>query len=60
VPGRRWNKQEEEIQLRLFKTANGLISFLEGFGFDPIHIPLRKGGRALHVLPNGNTLSDDD
>jgi hypothetical protein len=47
-------------KLRLFKTANGLISFLEGFGFDPIHIPLRKGGRALHVLPNGNTLSDDD
>ena len=60
VPGRRWNKHKEEIPLRLFKTANGLISFLEGFGFDPIHIPMRKGGRALHILPNSCQLSDSD
>ncbi len=58
VPGRRWSKKEEEISLRLFKTANGLISFMEGMGFDPVHIPLQKGGRALHILPENKTLSD--
>lgn len=58
VPGRRWNKQAEEIPLRLFKTANGLISFLEGFGFDQITIPLRQGGRSLHVLANGCKLPE--
>lgn len=60
VPGRRWNKQPEEIPLRIFKTANGLISFLEGFGFDQIHIPMLKGGRAVHCLPNGGKLSSSE
>lgn len=60
VPGRRWNKQPEEIPLRIFKTANGLISFLEGFGFDQIHIPMLKGGRAVHCLPNGGNLSSSE
>ena len=60
VPGRRWNKQPEEIPLRIFKTANGLISFLEGFGFDQIHIPMLKGGRAVHCLPKGGKLSSSE
>jgi len=58
VPARQRDTENEEITLRKFKTANGLISFLEGFGFDPVHIPLQKGGRAIHVLPEGAQPSD--
>lgn len=52
VPGRR-RKGEEEITLRIFKTANGLISFLEGIGFASAHIPMQEGGRTVHVLAEG-------
>lgn len=54
VPGRR-RKGEEEITLRIFKTANGLISFLEGIGFETAHIPMQEGGRTVHTVAKGSS-----
>lgn len=51
VPVPRRKKADEAIGLRLFKTANGLISFLESLGFVQVNIPLQEGGRTLHELP---------
>ena len=50
VPARSRPHDDEGIRLREFKTANGLISFLEGLGFEEVSIPLRKGGRSVHVF----------
>lgn len=51
VPFPRGGPQNEEIPLRMFKTANGLISFLDGMGFDQARLPLREGGREVLILP---------
>jgi len=40
-----------EIVPQTFKTANGLISFLESLGFTHVTIPIYQGGRATHTLP---------
>jgi hypothetical protein len=42
-----------EIKFRVFKTINGLVSFLERMGFEDLHIPLKEGGQATHSLPKG-------
>ena len=60
VPARKRAKQEDEISLRTFKTANGLISFLQGIGFTHVNIPLQEGGRSTHVLPADALETDDD
>lgn len=39
-----------ERQIRSFKTANGLISFMTGIGFPAVTIPMEPGGRAAHRL----------
>jgi hypothetical protein len=52
VPARRTSGKTEEVAARTFKTANGLISFLESFGFTHVNIPLHRGGRSTHVLPD--------
>ncbi len=49
---------EDSIRLREFKTANGLISFLEGLGFEEVSIPLKKGGRSVHQLRTGDSQTD--
>lgn len=43
----------EGIRIRVFKTANGLISFLEGIGYAAVNIPLKEGHKTL--LPNPRT-----
>lgn len=40
----------DERQIRAFKTANGLISFMTGIGFPAVTIPMEPGGRAAHRL----------
>lgn len=50
---------DDEITARVFKTANGLISFMQGMGFDHVDIPLAEGGRSTHVLTD-NAMDTDD
>ncbi len=52
VPARKKLGDDDEIAVRTFKTANGLISFLESMGFPQINIPMVEGGRTTHVLPD--------
>ncbi len=58
VPARKRAGQEDEISVRTFKTANGLISFLQSVGFEQAHIPLVEGGRSIHSL--GENALDPD
>ena len=41
-----------DIKVREFKTATGVISFLIGIGFLQANIPLKQGQRASHRLTN--------
>lgn len=50
----------EEIRIRTFKTANGLISFLHAAGFMYPTIPLVEGGRHVHILPKDAPAAVDD
>ncbi|KIT16579.1 hypothetical protein [Jannaschia aquimarina] len=46
-----------EIKLRLFKTPNGLITFLYGLGFPAATVPMRAGETALHRASDRNVRS---
>ena len=59
VPARQNSGKADEVAARTFKTANGLISFLESFGFSHVSIPLHEGGRSTHVLPDSARENDD-
>jgi len=50
VPARKRAGKDDEVTVRTFKTANGLISFLEEVGFTQVNIPLVEGGRSTHAL----------
>ena len=54
VPARARPHDDEGIRLREFKTANGLISFLEGLGFKEVSIPLENGRRCILKLDPGD------
>jgi hypothetical protein len=41
-----------EIKVRVFKTINGLTSFMHEIGFAHLDIPLILGGRSLQMLPD--------
>jgi len=41
---------KEDQKIRLFKTANGLISFLSELGFSDATIPMEEGRKAMHCL----------
>ena len=59
VPARKKLGDDDEIAVRTFKTANGLISFLESMGFDQVNIPMLEGGRTIHVLPEQSPETDN-
>lgn len=40
----------DEIKVRVFKTINGLASFMHRVGFTHIHAPFHRGGRASQAL----------
>ena len=42
----------DEIKLRVFKTINGLSSFMHRLGFTHAHIPFYRGGRSSQALPS--------
>lgn len=46
----RASADKDEVQIREFKTANGLISFLSDLGCSHANIPLKEGGRSTHTL----------
>ena len=60
VPARQRANADDEVRIREFKTANGLISFMQGIGFTHVNIPLKEGGRSTHVLPADALETDDD
>lgn len=39
-----------ELEFRVLKTANGVISFMLDMGFGHIHLPLFEGGRCRQAL----------
>lgn len=39
-----------EINIRVLKTTNGVISFMLDMGFEHVHLPLLKGGRCRQAL----------
>lgn len=43
----------KSLKPRIFKTANGLISFLSDVGCSSANILLRKGGRSSHFIDQG-------
>ncbi|MEL6789500.1 MAG: hypothetical protein AAFO78_02900 [Pseudomonadota bacterium] len=50
----RASADKDEVQIREFKTANGLISFLSDLGCSHANIPLKEGGRSTHTLHEGD------
>lgn len=59
VSARNKASAHEEIAPRVFKTANGLISFMSDMGFERVDIPLVEGGRSIHALAD-STLDTDN
>ena len=51
VPARSMSDKHDEIRIREFKTANGLISFLASMGCTNANVPLQEGGVSTHALP---------
>ncbi|WP_331459658.1 hypothetical protein [Paracoccus liaowanqingii] len=41
----------DEIKIRVFKTINGLSSFMHEAGFTHLDIPFLSGGRTIQALP---------
>ena len=42
----------DEVKVRVFKTINGLSSFMHDMGFGHLDIPFRRGGRTRQSLPD--------
>lgn len=46
----------EDLRFRVFKTINGLSSFVHRMGFLHLHVPFQKDGRATLQLPEVSNL----
>lgn len=42
----------DEIKVRVFKTINGLASFMHRVGFTHVDVPFHQGGRSWQAIPN--------
>jgi hypothetical protein len=51
---------EPAVSLKVFKTINGLTTFMARSGFTHVHIPLLEGGRSSHALPSELLETDND
>ncbi|MEH6523722.1 hypothetical protein [Sulfitobacter sp.] len=60
VPARSMSDKHDEIRIREFKTANGLISFLASMGCTHANVPLQEGGVSTHTLPDELLTKDQD
>ncbi len=43
----------EGLEPRVFKTLNGLFSFMLDLGFVHVDVPCHEGGRTVQTLPEG-------
>jgi hypothetical protein len=43
---------EPEVAVKVFKTVNGLTTFMARMGFTHVHVPLLEGGRSSLALPS--------
>lgn len=42
----------DEVKVRVFKTINGLSSFMHAMGFAHLDVPFRQGGRSVQAIPD--------
>lgn len=42
----------DEVKVRVFKTINGLVSFMHESGFSHLDVPFQRGGRSRQSLPD--------
>lgn len=42
----------DEIKIRVFKTINGLASFMHRMGFTHLNVPFEQGGQSSQTLPD--------
>lgn len=53
-------RKADEIEPRVFRTLNGLFSFMLQVGFTHVHIPCHRGGRSAQALPSDVVDTDND
>lgn len=41
----------DEVKVRVFRTINGLASFMHEMGFARLDVPFQLGGRSVHRFP---------
>ncbi len=42
----------DEVKVRIFKTINGLVSFMHEMGLSHLDVPFQRGGRSRQSLPD--------
>lgn len=47
-----------DVEARVFKTVNGLVSFMLELGFETANIPLREGQRAINRMVSKDPETD--
>ena len=52
IPRRLAADSDKVITVKVFKTINGLTTFMSRVGFMHIHAPLHRGGRSTQTLPD--------
>lgn len=50
---------DSDVKFRVFKTINGLSSFMHRAGFTHVHVPFQRGGRSSQSLPDDLISTDD-
>ena len=51
---------EAVVTVKVFKTINGLSTFMHRVGFSHVHIPFHEGGRSSQVPPSQVVDTDND
>ncbi|CTQ34473.1 hypothetical protein JAN5088_03269 [Jannaschia rubra] len=59
IPRRLKADSDKVITLKVFKTINGLSTFMHRTGFTHVHVPFHKGGRSIQALPNEVSQADN-
>lgn len=59
IPRRVSPESDKAITVKIFKTINGLSTFMHRVGFTHVHVPFLHGGRSIHEFPN-EVLGTDD
>ncbi|MGB3556498.1 MAG: hypothetical protein WBA25_17855 [Jannaschia sp.] len=60
IPRRLQGDSDKVITIKVFKTINGLSTFMHRAGFAHVDVPYFEGGRALHSIPSEALGSDND